>query len=74
MHMDMTIGPLYPRPTLQAGKWNLRLTVVEFFNASFDHYFITYVAGEIAKLDDGTFKRWIAEGDGADIVVMCAPQ
>ncbi|MEO7157308.1 MAG: hypothetical protein ABI039_07100, partial [Vicinamibacterales bacterium] len=29
-------------------------TVVEFYNEAFDHYFITWVADEIAKLDAGT--------------------
>ena len=36
--------------------------VVEFYNASLDHYFITYVADEIAKLDNGTFKGWARTG------------
>lgn len=34
------------------------VTVVEFYNASLDHYFITWVPDEIAKLDNGTFKGW----------------
>ncbi len=38
------------------------VTVVEFYNASLDHYFITYVADEIAKLDNGTFKGWTRTG------------
>ncbi len=38
------------------------VTVVEFYNASLDHYFITYVADEIAKLDNGTFKGWARTG------------
>ena len=38
------------------------VNVVEFYNASLDHYFITYVADEIAKLDDGTFKGWTRTG------------
>ena len=38
------------------------VTVVEFYNAALDHYFITYVPGEIAKLDDGTFKGWARTG------------
>ena len=37
-------------------------SVIEFYNASFDHYFITYVADEIAKLDNGTFKGWARTG------------
>jgi len=36
--------------------------IVESYNASLDHYFITYVADEIAKLDNGTFKGWARTG------------
>ena len=38
------------------------VTVVEFYNQPLDHYFITYVAGEIEKLDNGTFKGWTRTG------------
>jgi len=38
------------------------VSVVEFYNASLDHYFITYVADEIAKLDNGIFKGWARTG------------
>ena len=38
------------------------VTVVEFYNQSLDHYFITYVADEIAKLDNGTFVGWARTG------------
>jgi len=39
------------------------VTVVEFYNASLDHYFITWVADEIAKLDAGTtIKGWTRTG------------
>jgi 6-phosphogluconolactonase len=38
------------------------VSVVEFYNASLDHFFITYVADEIAKLDNGTFKGWVRSG------------
>ncbi len=37
--------------------------VVEFYNASLDHYFITWVAAEIANLDAGrTPTRWMRTG------------
>ena len=36
--------------------------VIEYFHAEFGHYFITYLAGEISKLDDGTFKGWARTG------------
>ncbi len=38
------------------------VSVVEFYNAALDHYFITYVVDEIAKLDNGTFKGWARTG------------
>ena len=38
------------------------VTLVEFHNASLDHYFITHAADEIAKLDNGTLKGWARTG------------
>jgi hypothetical protein len=39
--------------------------VVEYYNASLDHYFITWIADEIAKLDAGTtIKGWQRTGQG----------
>ncbi|MEP7208645.1 MAG: choice-of-anchor Q domain-containing protein [Casimicrobiaceae bacterium] len=39
------------------------LLVVEYYNASLDHYFITYVPGEIATLDAGiAIKGWVRTG------------
>lgn len=38
------------------------VSAFEFYNASLDHYFITYVVDEIAKLDNGTFKGWARTG------------
>ncbi len=35
---------------------------VEYYHAAFDHYFITAIADEIAKLDDGTFAGWARTG------------
>jgi YVTN family beta-propeller protein len=40
-------------------------TVIEFYNASLDHYFITWMPGEIAILDAGTQTRgWLRTGYG----------
>ena len=36
--------------------------VVEYYNASLDHYFITWVPAEIANLDSGTTKGWTRTG------------
>lgn len=39
-----------------------KVVAFEYYHAEFDHYFVTSVAGEIAKLDDGTFKGWTRTG------------
>ena len=52
------------------GVWGIGATgaaqpvqVVEYYNASLDHYFITWVPDEIAKLDDGSvLKGWTRTG------------
>ncbi len=38
------------------------VTVVEYHHAAFDHYFVTYLPDEIAKLDNGTFTGWARTG------------
>ena len=38
------------------------LVAVEFYHATFDHYFITTIADEIIKLDNGTFVGWARTG------------
>jgi hypothetical protein len=39
------------------------VTVIEYYNQSLDHYFITWIAGEIALLDAGTtIKGWTRTG------------
>ncbi|MFO1414877.1 MAG: c-type cytochrome [Burkholderiales bacterium] len=35
---------------------------IEYYHAAFDHYFVTAIAGEITKLDDGTFAGWARTG------------
>lgn len=46
-----------------AGLGTGSVDVVEFYNASLDHYFITWVADEISKLDAGTvIKGWTRTG------------
>jgi len=39
-----------------------KVTVVEFYNPTLDHYFITYVGTEIAKLENGDTPGWVATG------------
>ena len=36
--------------------------VIEYYNASQDHYFITSLPAEIAALDSGTIKGWMRTG------------
>lgn len=38
------------------------LLAVEFRHAAFDHYFVTTIADEITKLDNGTFAGWARTG------------
>ncbi len=40
-----------------------RRPVVEYYHAGFDHYFITDIPDEIAKLDSGTFAGWSRTGE-----------
>jgi hypothetical protein len=35
---------------------------IEYYHAAFDHYFITAIADEITKLDNGTFAGWARTG------------
>ncbi len=35
---------------------------IEYYHAGFNHYFETAIAGEITKLDDGTFVGWVRTG------------
>jgi hypothetical protein len=36
--------------------------LVEYYHATFGHYFVTHIADEIRKLDDGTFVGWSRTG------------
>ena len=38
------------------------VTAIEYYHADFDHYFMTHIADEITKLDNGTFKGWARTG------------
>ncbi|MDQ6619447.1 MAG: hypothetical protein M3Z31_07080 [Pseudomonadota bacterium] len=39
-----------------------KVTLVEYRHAGFDHYFMTAIPDEIAKLDNGTFAGWSRTG------------
>jgi hypothetical protein len=56
-----TQPPPPPPPPLQVSAQTV--DVVEFYNATLDHYFITWIAAEIANLDAGlTPSRWVRTG------------
>ena len=38
------------------------VTLIEYYHAAFDHYFVTAIADEIQKLDNGTFVGWARTG------------
>ena len=40
---------------------------VEYHHAAFDHYFVTSIAGEIGKLDNGTFVGWARTGKSFNV-------
>jgi len=40
----------------------VKSAVVEYYHAAFDHYFITSIADEITKLDNGTIVGWARTG------------
>jgi hypothetical protein len=54
--------------TLEARAASSPATAVEFYNQPLDHYFITYVADEIAKLDAGVvIKGWVRTGKSVPV-------
>jgi len=42
---------------------------IEYHNAGFDHYFVTHIADEITKLDNGTFVGWTRTGHKFSVYV-----
>ena len=55
------VGPLTNSTVLKA---------IEFRHAGFDHYFITTIADEIVKLDNGTFAGWSRTGQAFNVFVL----
>lgn len=48
-------------------------TVYEFYNASLDHYFITWAPDEITKLDNGAFAGWARTGKSFPVFTVAQP-
>ena len=44
-----------------------RVLAIEYYHAVFDHYFVTYIADEITKLDNGTFVGWARTGESFNV-------
>ena len=44
--------------------------VIEYYHAVFDHYFMTAIADEITKLDNGTFAGWARTGHSFNVFVL----
>lgn len=53
-----TFGLALPIPAIAQSS----ITLIEYYHAGFDHYFITGIAEEIAKLDNGTLVGWTRTG------------
>jgi Repeat of unknown function (DUF5648) len=47
--------------------------VIEYYHDVFDHFFITGIPGEIAKLDDGTFVGWTRTGRAFNVFATGTP-
>ncbi|MEO8751234.1 MAG: M36 family metallopeptidase [Casimicrobiaceae bacterium] len=45
----------------------VKSTAIEYYHAVFDHYFVTNIADEITKLDNGTFKGWARTGESFNV-------
>ena len=58
------LANVYPqiKSTITTAPLGERATAVEYYHAAFDHYFVTALADEIAKLDNGTFVGWSRTG------------
>ena len=49
-------------PAGGSGRIVQAVRVIEFYHAGFDHYFVTHLPDEIAKLDAGTISGWTRTG------------
>ncbi len=45
-------------------------TAIEYYHAAFNHYFVTAIADEITKLDNGTFVGWARTGEAFKVFVL----
>ena len=50
------------------------IRAVEYYHAGFNHYFVTTIADEITKLDNGTFKGWARTGKAFNLFTWGHPE
>ena len=46
------------------------IRAIEYYHAGFNHYFVTTIADEITKLDNGTFVGWARTGKAFNVFVL----
>jgi len=46
------------------------IRAIEYYHAVFNHYFVTAIADEITKLDNGTFVGWARTGEAFNVFVL----
>ena len=51
----------------------VKVLAIEYYHAVFDHYFITSIADEITKLDNGTFVGWARTGASFNVYSDAPP-
>jgi hypothetical protein len=44
-----------------------KAVAIEYYHAAFKHYFVTHIADEITKLDNGTFVGWARTGESFNV-------
>ncbi len=49
------------------------VAAIEYYDAGFDHYFISSNSDEIAKLDNGTFVGWARTGQSFNVYANATP-
>lgn len=69
----VTDGGNIPELTAGPPSGGTKVVAVEFYHDAFKHYFVSTDPGEIAKLDNGTFKGWKRTGQSFNVYSAAAP-
>ena len=67
----VAVATLYTAFTTFAHAGNLQ--AIEYYNAALDHYFVTALPDEIAKLDAGDFVGWARTGQHITVYDPATP-